>query len=80
MAETGTCAATGANAIALELALSANHASQSLGLGDVGVVGDGVAGFGILFGVHAVGRHFGCGACVEVLPMCLWTGRVKTVI
>lgn len=69
VAEAGTCAATGANAIALELALSANHASQSLGLGDVGVVGDGVAGFGILVGVHAVvgSRHFGCDASVGVV-------------
>lgn len=38
MAETGTGTAAGPQAVAFELALPANHAGQSLGFGDGGVV------------------------------------------
>jgi hypothetical protein len=41
MPKTRTCAAAGTNAVALELALPANHAGQALGLWDARVVGNG---------------------------------------
>ena len=43
MAEAGASAAAGSQAITFELALSANHAGESLGLGYGGIVGDVIA-------------------------------------
>lgn len=46
MTKTRASAAARTNTVALELAFSANHACQTLRLGDARVIGDGVSGLG----------------------------------
>lgn len=60
MAESGAGAATRSEAIALELALSANHACQALGLGHARVIGHCVILLAIVaaVGITRRARHF----------------------